>query len=219
MRGLVAFLSFTALMLATSAAAGPWPREAGQGFLAFSIEPPSQRGQRPNRVQAYGEYGLRPRLTLAAKVERHQHGHRQEVRLRWHPADLPGGVAWGLGGGLRLGNAPGDDRRAIMGLSLGRGFDTRLGNIWARADVTALWGPALRGAAPEWELAAQLGLNREGWIGMLGLTHDRLASGRHTRLRPALGYEFTPRLTLVGEAALAPGGRREGLALSLWSRF
>jgi hypothetical protein len=56
-------------------------------------------------------------------------------------------------------------------------------------------------------------------MGLMGLTHDRDGTGHRTRLRPALGYELHPRLTLVGEAVVAPGTGVEGVRLSLWSRF
>ncbi|MCC5987642.1 MAG: hypothetical protein JJT95_08160 [Pararhodobacter sp.] len=219
MLALPAGLAVAALSAAAPATAGPWPREAGQGFFAFNLEPPARRGERPERQQAYGEYGLRPRLTLAAKLERRSAGQQREVTLRWHPPDLPGALAWGLAAGLRQGRAPGDGRRALLGLSLGRGFETPFGNAWARADITALAASSPPGPGREVELAAQIGLSHEGWIGMFGVTHDHGSDGTHTRLRPALGYEITERLTLLGEATLAPGGRREGLALTLWSRF
>lgn len=215
---LVATLATTA-----PATAGPWPREAGQGFFALTLEPPARGGARPDRRQAYVEYGLRPRLTFALKLERRGASQQREVTLRWHPPDLPGGLAWGLAwglaAGLRQGSAPGDGRHALLSLSLGRGFDTALGNAWVRTDIAALAAASPQGPAREVELAAQIGLSHEGWIGMFGVTQDLGSHGRHTSLRPALGYEITERLTLLGEATFAPGGRREGLALTLWSRF
>lgn len=218
-------LSIVLGLLATSpAAAGPWPREAGQGFLAFTFAPPGQGGQRPERLQIYGEYGLRARLTFAASIERHGSGTRQEVALRWHPPDLPGGLVWGLSAGLHRATAAGvgarAEHRALLGASTGRGHDTRFGNIWLRTDATAFIGPAqLGGLDYEMKLATQIGLRREGWLGMVAITHDHNRVGSHTRLRPALGYDIGRRLTLVGEATLTTGGRREALALSLWSRF
>lgn len=218
-------IAFAMLVLASSsAAAGPWPREAGQGFFAFTVEAPAQGGASPDRFRVYGEFGLRPRLTFAASVEHDAEGQRQEAALRWHPPDLPGNIAWGFSAGLRRTTEAGlwvnDEPRAHLGVSLGRGFDTALGNIWARTDVTAVFGRSPFGMLErEMELAAQIGLRHDDWIGMFGITQDRKDDTSKTRIRPALGYAFGPRLTLVGEAALSPGGQRQALGLSLWSRF
>ena len=205
------------------AKAGPWPREPGQVFFALSVEAPTEDGAPARRFRSYGEAGLRPRLGFAASADYSAQSQRLSAALRWHPPDLPGNVAWGLSAGLRRATdaaAWTDQRQAVLAVSIGRGFDTPLGSIWARGDLGAVFGLSPLGVLErEMELSAQIGLRNGGWIGMLAITQDRKPDSSTTSLRPALGYEFDPRLTLLGEAALSSDGERRAISLSLWSRF
>jgi hypothetical protein len=207
------------LALPQPALAGPWPRAQGEGFLSFTSSLPAALRSRPDRMEAYAEFGLRPRLTLAAGLEFRPAAKRLDLLARWHPPDLPLGLVWGIGLGLRL--TPDDSvrHRAMLGLDLGHGFQTGMGNVWTRAGIRLLAGRGPDGMERDLDLSAQIGLRRGAWIGMVGLTQYRNRWGNQTRLRPALGYEVSPRLTLTGEAVLAPGIGYETLRLSLWSRF
>ena len=209
--GLACLWLFLAL-LANPAAAGPWPRAVGEGFLSFGRTT-------GNGVQSYLEYGLRDRLVVELGLERGADGRRLDAALRWHPPDPGLGLVSGVSLGLRLRPEDPVRQRLTLGLTLGRGFETGAGNLWARAGLQLLAPrhPLIR--RPELDLTAQIGLRTGPWLGMLGVSHYRNRFGSETRIRPALGREMHPRLTLVGEAVLDRSGRREGLNLSLWSRF
>ena len=207
------------LVGATAASAGPWPREGGTWFVALSFD----RVHRPVAVRGpaalYAEYGMPGRRVLAFAIEEGPGARRADLLLRWHPADLPGGLALGLTGGLRLSPRDPVRWRAIGGAEAGRGHDTAIGSLWLRTGVRVLVGRTQGGWQADLDLSAQMGLRRGAWIGMVGLTHYRAPGQRQTRLRPALGYEVHSRLTLLGEAAVARGGGIDSLRLSVWSRF
>jgi hypothetical protein len=208
-----------AFALASAALAGPWPRDAGTGFAALSVErarlPLAGRGP----MELYAEWGLPGRRVLALALAEGPGLRRADLLLRWHPPDPAPGLALGLTGGLRATPRDALRWRLIAGADLGRGWDTGAGNLWLRAGARLLPGRDAAGWDLDLDLSAQLGLRRGDWMGLVGLTHYRSRTDRRTRLRPALGYAVSPRLTLVGEAALAPGAAVESLRLSVWSRF
>lgn len=217
-----------AALAAAAASAGPWPREAGSGFAALALN--TGPGIGPLRAvsvrtlsvragEAYLELGASPRLVLGGALAHGPDGPRRDLFARWHPRDLPGGLAWGLTAGLRLTPEVALQRRIMAGVDLGRGFDTALGNLWLRAGVRVLSGHDGRARRMELDLSTQAGLRHGPWVGMVGLTQYRTHRGTQTRLRPALGRELSPRLTLLGEAALVPGAGLDELRLVLWSRF
>ena len=66
MRGLLLVL----VMLPGAVFAGPWLRDEGAGFLSFSstIEEAKEPGAADTFTTLYGEYGLRPKLTLGVDM-------------------------------------------------------------------------------------------------------------------------------------------------------
>lgn len=215
----IVLLTWLALMAPLSAVAGPWPRAAGEGFLSFTTALPLTDRRGPDRLEFHAEYGLRPRLTLVAGGEARGGARRLDLALRWHPPDLPMGLAWGVTLGLRAAPDHAIRQRATLALDIGRGAETPVGNLWVRLGAQALAGRGADGRETDLDLSAQIGLRRGAWIGMLGLTSYRNRWGNQTRLRPAIGYQFTPRLTLTAETVLARGIGAEALRLSVWSRF
>lgn len=207
-------------LMALPAAAGPWPRAPGGGFVSATTGIEDLPLGRTAFVEAYGEYGLTGRVVLGAHL-RHAGGRvRADLLARWHPV-LPGSLALGLTVGARLG---GEDARRVAPLlaaHLGRGADTRLGNIWARADVKAVASRSGFGGRAEVELSGQLGLRTDwGGLAMLTLSEHRDRDGRTLKLTPALGYAVTARSTLVLGATLLPRSRRvDGAQLSVWFDF
>ena len=218
-RPLAWLLLILALALGSAARAGPWPRDPGTGFAALSFGQARLPVARRGPVDLYVEYGLPGRRVLAFAVEAGAGARRADLLVRWHPPDRAGGLAVGLTAGLRLSPRDAARWRLIGGVELGRGWDTPAGNLWLRAGARVLTGRTAAGWDTDLDLSAQLGLRRGDWLGLLGLTQYRDRTGHRTRLRPALGYDVHPRLTLVGEAVLAPGTGVEGVRLSLWSRF
>jgi hypothetical protein len=216
-RLLVAILTY---LLALPAAAGPWPRAPGVAFVSSTTGIEDLGRGRVAFVEAYGEYGLTGRLVLGAHL-RHAGGRvRADLLARWHPL-LPGDLALGVTLGARLGGE-GDRRPApLVGAHLGRGTDTRLGNVWARGDLMAVASRAGIGGRAEVELSGQLGLRTDwGGLAMLTLAEHRTRDSRTLKLTPALGYAVSARSTLVLGATLLPRSRRvDGAQLSVWFDF
>jgi hypothetical protein len=229
-------LSLLCLLLASPAAAGPWPREAGSWFLSTAFGTERQNGRRVALTDSYLEYGLTPRLTFGGSLRRVGTEHEGRVFARWHPPDLPGGIPVGLSLGLQQGDGP-DWRatedlghatverlvlrpRAVLGLHLGHGRDTPLGPAWARLDLrvfVATGGP--RGT--DLELFGQIGLRpRERLVTMLSASLYTDRTDRWVTLEPAVGYEITPRFTLLASVTAEPSRRSlRSAQLGLWTRF
>ncbi|MFD1882128.1 hypothetical protein [Paracoccus pacificus] len=113
-----------ALILLTPppAHAGPWPRDAGTTFLAFSVE-----GDRNRNAYAglYGEYGLSARNTLGFELG---YTDAEEISgLIWFQRTLDGGEGpdrWAVSLGVgAVGRGGSFDPVGQVGMSWGRGFD------------------------------------------------------------------------------------------------
>ncbi|WP_370206405.1 hypothetical protein [Pararhodobacter marinus] len=208
------------LLLASSRAllAGPWPQPRGGWFLSTTATLVPDFGLHPVRTEQYVEYGLRPRLTLAGGFELSSRLERLDLFVRWHPRDLPWGMAWGLTGGLRYTPNYYITTRAVLGLDIGRGWDLFGGNAWIRGGVRLLSGTGFYGTELDTDLTLQTGWRSGRFMGIAGITHYRNRWGGLTRLRPALGVTFGT-LTLVAEAVVPPGGEVEALRIGLWSDF
>jgi hypothetical protein len=201
-------------MLALPAAAGPWPRVPGAGFLSATAgieDLPDRRAF----VEVYAEHGVARQLVLGAHFRRAGGRLRTDVLARWHP-DLLYDLALGLTLGVRLR----EPRSAapILAAHLGRGAETRLGNLWARADVQAVANRSGIGERFEADLSGQIGFRSHGGaLAMLTLAEHRNREGGTLKLTPALGHEIGARTTLVLGATLLPRAQRvDGAQLSLW---
>lgn len=207
-----------ALLAPGPARAGAWPRETGRVFMATTSALDTADGWRVSGTEFHVEYGLRPRLTLGFAAELRDRLTYVESFARWHPPDLAGGLHWGLSAGLRHYPGHWSPLRGFLGVELGRGFDTRAGNLWVQAGARQYLTRNFLGtfAATEW--SAQIGLSRGRWMGIFGVTRFDAPSYTADRLRPALGVRIG-RFQLVGEAVIVPGGRTESLRLGLWQEF
>lgn len=127
------------MVLPARSAAGAWPREVGTAFLAFSQEVSVTRyGTFMRHSSLYGEYGLRPRLTLGGKIGHSPSGETRALIFARRALELGGDthkLAWQLGiGALHRPDAP--TLPLVQGaLHYGRGIDTRFGPGWLGAEL------------------------------------------------------------------------------------
>ncbi|MBN8293488.1 hypothetical protein JI664_16065 [Rhodobacter sp. NTK016B] len=212
-------VAFLLLLVPTGALqAGPWPQPRGGLFLSTTSTLVPDFGLRPVRTEQYVEYGFRPRLTLGGGFELSSRLERLDLFARWHPPDLPWGVAWGLTGGLRYTPEYYITTRAVIGIDLGRGWDVGGGNVWVRGGVRLLAGEGFLGPERDADLTLQTGWRTGRFMGIAAITHYENRWGGFTRLRPALGVTFGS-LTVVAEAVIPPGGDVEALRVGIWSDF
>lgn len=210
-----------ACLLASAAAAGPWPRAPGGVFVATTAGVEEIPAGRRAFAEGYAEYGLDGRLTFGAKLRHRARRAQGDLLARWN-TELWGHLALGVTLGARLGADDGLPVAPLLGAHLGRGIETGRGNLWARAD---LWAAGNRrqgiGGWAEIEVSAQLGLRTgRGGLAMLTLADHRDRAGRTVKLSPALGWAVDGRSTVVVGATLLPRGRRlDGAQLSLWLDF
>ncbi len=231
-----AALFLLCLLIPLPAAAGPWPREAGSWFLSSSFGAEDQDGRRVAVNESYAEYGLTPRLTFGGKLRRTGQETEGEVFIRWHPPDLAGRFPVGLSLGLRQGDGPAysvvEDLgyavveypvlrpRGMIGLHLGHGRDMPLGPAWARIDLRAFTATT-SDASADVELFGQIGLRpRPRILTMLSATLYDTGEDRFLTIEPALGYEITPRFTVMASVTAEPSRRALRAAqIALWTRF
>lgn len=206
--------------IAGPAAAGPWARDQGQVFLAYSLltaphDPVTERSY----VSAYLEYGIADDFTLAGSLGSNPAGDFRAVGvLRTPPATLKGGVltAMELGLGL-LGKRP----AMVPGLSLGRGVTLSSGATgWWTLDARAL----LPVSSPDWDLEAEitLGINSTERLKLITQIQTALRSQGppSARWETLAVWEIRPGHHLQAGINLglanSPG---VGFKLGLWHRF
>ena len=221
------------LVLALPAAAGPWGRDPGDAFLAFSLGvEDSDFGQR-GYGQAFGELGWEGgvvsavRLRLDGPVGEEGRGDAEaDVRVRWHPG-WTDAVALGFEGGLKgeTGALLEDGTRAGAGFWLaavhvGRGLQTPWGAGWTRLTLSAEEPLGLIGRSRR-EALVQMGLRTPGgWLGLASLSVFDEDGERTVKLAPAVGRSLGAGRDLVLELTVERGGAAtRGLALSFWQAF
>lgn len=213
--------ALVAALWGASAAAGPWPRERGEGFVALT--------GRAGVAELYGEYGLTAGLTLGVQATLPQGRRLPDLDLTarhliWRGA---GGavVSAFAGAGLRGVEVEGMTETAQVlrgGLGWGRGFASALGPGWVSvvAEAQAGAGPLV----PAWravKVDATAGVRPGGrWLAMIQVQgHHRAGQGADLRLEPSLGLE-TGRATLVLSPSVALRGPADArLTAGLWLRF
>lgn len=154
------FCCLALMLLAGTAAAGPWPREQGGVFLSFSEE----RDHEGNSYTGlYGEYGLNARDTLGFELG-HSNAGETSAMLWWQRAlDRGEGpnrftVSTGIGALQRDAEVV---PLAQMGASWGRGLDSvpmlnRLpGGGWLAVDARLKIAAKMKGQAQLADLAGQ----------------------------------------------------------------
>lgn len=210
-----AALALIAALAAAPAAAGPWPREKGEGFLAFSAA--------RDRHEVYGERGLGRGWTATAKLA---FSHRPEpelaeevLALLWRPLHLgPGGaVSLGLGAGVR---SPGPGRApqplATAALAWGRGLGGPL-SPWVAAEAAIERGEGQHAAKLDLTIGARPGGRR---LTMAQVQAFRPGGGpTQTRLELTGGVRVGQLHVLAQPSVALAGPRETRLRVSLWAEF
>ncbi|WP_299367686.1 hypothetical protein [uncultured Tateyamaria sp.] len=129
------------MILPVPVLAGAWLQEEGRVFLSYGAT-----YQDDGRLDGslYGEYGLRPKLTLGAKVDIDmtdgRSGDGTVVIFARRPVgrtDRPSRFAFEIGIGSTFGDV--SDPLVRTGLSFGRGLTVRDKNGWLAIDAAVDW--------------------------------------------------------------------------------
>jgi len=214
---------FLCLTAASSAGAGAWLREQGQGFTAVSAIGRSDTSLRSPHYETslYAEYGLKPRLTLGLDANERpgSSGHALifvRLPIRRDPGAARIAVELGLGG-HHLG--PQWDAMYKAALSYGRGF-SGVGGGWLAIDAAVEYRSATAG--PLYKLDATLGLpSKRRMRTMIQLETAYLnGAGFLWALTPSLilpgknGREW-----VFGVETRSAATQTIGLKLALWKKF
>lgn len=215
------FALFCLCILPVTAQAGAWPRAEGGWFVASTFGQERAGAGWQRYAEVYAEYGASERLTLATQFRHSPGGWRGDLIARWHPGAGGDTLPFGLGAGIRLQPGGADRALVLLAAHLGRGFDTRLGNVWTRLDLQMQARPAQPAALAELSLSGQLGFSTgRGLIGMVSVTGKRRNGTSELEVSPAIGHEIGHRHTLVLGLSASPSAPQARRAqLSLWSRF
>jgi hypothetical protein len=214
-----------ALLAVGPAAAGPWPREPGETFLALRADVERTAEGPDTDASAYVERGLTRRITLV--------GQFSTADDPWTPSRAATGLRFALSApdavnrfAVSLGvSAPPDlmgamtSARLEAGLAWGRGFESRWGGGWVTADARFLF--ARDAKKPITDLAALVGVRpADGWMLMLGGSRYKDPAGVYWKLSPAFGYEVRPELWLVPNFTQElSDDRSASVGLSVWFSF
>lgn len=203
--------------------AGPWARQAGEGFLAFSVTSDSPTTglitgdvQFDSHAGLYGEYGLCHRLTLGGQIGQSETAEDGVIFLRYTltPPDATWQFALDAGAGQRIEPGRPDRQLARLGLSIGRGFGG--GDLpfwpgrshhggWVTLDATGLYDT--NSADLIWAVEGTIGLSlTDRWRVLLQAKVEEWpdADPSHS-LMPGLAYALTDRTTLQIGARLELG--------------
>jgi len=206
------------LALTPCAHAGPWPRDNGTWFTASTIGRERGAAGWQHYSEFYAEHGFRDRLTLATQLRNTAAGWRGDIVARWHP--FATGPPLGLIAGLRLLPFGAERAHLLFAAHLGRGFETRFGNLWTRLDLHTQSRPARLSRPVELSLSAQVGLRHtSGWLGVMTATGKRRGNFTTLELSPQIGREIGRHTMVLGLSAEPSAPQNRRLQLSLWSRF
>ena len=221
--GLAIFLS------AGPAQPGPWPREAGTGFLSLSHSVTEDRSQTGRPVSGYsalyGEFGMGAGLTLGLDAGRgDRYGDWSAILFLRRALDdgrRPRRISVELGiGGL---GADGVKAQPLLrpGLSLGRGLATAWGPGWATLDSLVEYRPEGGTAALKADLTLGLRPDPDRMLILQVQSGDYPGSAPYLRLTPAYVHRLGRSATFleIGLKAGLVGERTRGLKIGLWRRF
>ena len=216
MRRVALLLALCLASAALPAAAGPWPREKGRGFLSVSVS--------DDRNEVYGEYGLGRGWTAGAKLA--FSGGGSDVRpneaqmLVWRGMQRGAGgaaLSFGLAAGVRAAGSDGPLRPvgAAM-LAWGHGFGGPRAP-WVTAEAALERGPGLHGTKLDLTYGMRPG---KRWLAMAQVQAGQWNDGPVlARLELSGGLRLGRAHLLVQPSASLRGPRDRRLRLSLWAEF
>lgn len=224
---------------ALPALAGPWAREEGEVFLAFSISADSPAVsvivgdvELDRYTSLYAEYGLGHRLTLGAQVGRGGTGREAVAFLRYTVTapDAPWQFALDGGVGVRTEAATADRRLLRLGVSVGRGFGgldaprwwlpLRHEGGWVTLDAAGLFDAETQDTI--WQAEATIGMTLSQRLRlMLQLKAEEWPDSTPAyTVTPGAAWSLNDRTT--AQVGLRMGLGEEptlGLTLGLWRSF
>lgn len=225
--------------MAQPGVAGPWAREAGEGFLAYSVVGEAPRTDilmghfvPDTYASLYGEYGLGRGLTLGAQIGRSATLEEGAIFLRYTltQPENPWQFAFDGGAGLRRDAGGAERMLARLGLSVGRGFGAHPTPTWwmpiahdgGWVTLDAVGMIDTTTADPMWQLESTLGFSVSDRLRvMLQAKVEETFDGRTIRtLAPGAAWSLTERTTAQIGMRFGLGERPTiGLSLGLWHRF
>lgn len=142
-------LLLLALVAPAMAQAGAWPRQKGEGFVAYTVETDAESGDGTS-FSTYLEYGLTPGLTIGMDwMQNGSETYKALAFLRWHISNAQDGLK--LGYSLGAGTVDGEET-IRPGLSVGHGLDFGASTGWINLDTYALFNDAANSPLFEAEL-------------------------------------------------------------------
>ncbi|WP_170456386.1 hypothetical protein [Ruegeria arenilitoris] len=221
MARLIAFLC-ASLVFSTPALAGAWLREKGASFTSLALTAFCEPGKDIRfKSSLYGEWGMRPNLTLGLDAEEHQdlYGHAV-VFARLPVAEFSNGGR--LAAELGVGAHHRGTRAWAMykaTLSWGKGFQARYGSGWMAADAALEYrshDALIR------KLDLTVGLSSHRRVNPLLQIETSYVPGRplYWSARPSAMFrsESGPNTWIIGVERNAAQDR-PGLRFALWREF
>lgn len=220
---LPALILLVLLAVPKSLWAGAWPREPGTGFAAFSTVSrlETEQNSPETELSLYGEYGLRPRLTLGLDVNEIPDKAGHALLFLRHPLSAPErphkwAAELGLGASHWRGNW---EPMYKATLSYGRSLSNNRGNGWLNIDTIVEFRTQMK--SPIYKLDSTIGLPFSPKIKALLQVETAYIPGQ------SFGYALTPGLLISGSARDWLIGvehrdadrRTLGLKFALWQSF
>lgn len=233
-------LGLWATVMAGQALSGPWPRDPGDVFLAFSVGSDSPTSALAvgdpvfdTNTGLYGEIGLGRRLTLGGQIGQSETAEDAVMFLRYTltPPHMEWQAALDAGAGLRRETGRPDRDLLRLGLSIGRalsGSDMRpplqpfrYDGGWITLDAVGLLDH--RTSEVIWQAEATLGLSVSDRLRLMLQAKAEEWPGADPvyTVTPGAAWSLGTRTTAQIGLRLAQGAQETttGLTLGLWHSF
>lgn len=223
-------LLITALLFAPAASeAGAWPREVGKTFVALSfsgaadpLDLAAGEIKLDGYTAAYLEHGLTPRLTVGIDAGRGDGGSYSALAFARYPVGPTGGkTIYALKAGVGHSTLGGQGGMvAALGLDIGRGISTDLGNGWLGLESWASYNVRRQSYTVKADLTAGLTLNDHTKVMVQMQLGRNSASGSYVRLAPSIVRRFGKSTSVeLGVQAGLIGDRKVAIKLGTWLEF
>ncbi len=212
-----------ALLWASQASAGAWPRDEGEVFLSFGGNV-ALFGEAVRPVHydptIYAEYGLSPRLTLGLDGHTADAGEALSgfvfLRMALPYADSSSALAFSTA----LGVTRVPDGETLPTLRLGAHWGQGLPRGWLAVDATAL--QTIEGTLPQTKIDMSFGHRfNDDWTGVLsGLVGTGLDGDFYAKVGPSVIYKVSESVSIrVGTIHALTGDEGSGLTVETWWTF